>query len=152
MKTFFLFLAPMVLALQACMTVTATPDTQRAHEQVIATERAFAATMARRDLAGFAAFLSDEAIFVSGNSAARGRTAVLDQWRKSFEGPAAPFSWEPGQVEVLASGALALSSGPVFDAKGKVVGRFSSIWRLEAPGTWRIIFDSGCEVCDCQHP
>ena len=26
---------------------------------------------------------------------------------------------------------------------------FTSIWRLEAPGVWRIIFDKGNEVCDC---
>jgi hypothetical protein len=36
----------------------------------------------------------------------------------------------------------------VRDSKGKLIGRFTSIWRLEAPGVWRIIFDKGNEVCD----
>jgi hypothetical protein len=49
-------------------------------------------------------------------------------------------------VEVLASGDLALSTGPVV-VKGKVVGRFNSIWRLEAPNTWHIVFDKGESVC-----
>jgi ketosteroid isomerase-like protein len=51
-------------------------------------------------------------------------------------------------VEVLASGQLALSTGPVRDSKGKVIGTFTSIWRLEAPGKWRIVFDKGSPVCD----
>ena len=53
------------------------------------------------------------------------------------------------RVEVLDSGTLALSTGPVHDPQGKLVATFTSIWRLEAPGTWKIIFDTGNEVCDC---
>jgi ketosteroid isomerase-like protein len=66
-----------------------------------------------------------------------------------YREPDAPFSWEPAEVEVLASGALALSSGPVRDPHGKLIGRFMSIWRLEAPGQWRVVFDKGSPVCDC---
>jgi len=47
---------------------------------------------------------------------------------------------------------LALSSGPVHDAKHKLIGRFTSIWRQEAPGVWRIVFDKGTDVCDCAKP
>jgi hypothetical protein len=50
---------------------------------------------------------------------------------------------------VLASGTLAISSGPVRDPSGKLVATFTSIWRQEAPGVWRIIFDKGNDVCDC---
>ncbi len=65
-----------------------------------------------------------------------------------FEPPAAPFSWQPETVEVLDSGTLALSTGPVRDAGGKLISRFTSIWRLEAPGQWRIVFDKGNRVCE----
>ena len=124
------------------------PDPQNpAQQQVRDTERAFAKTMADRDLAAFERFVSREAIFISGSKPLRGRHQVVDAWRKLYEAPAAPFSWEPETVEVLHSGRLALSSGPVHDASGKLVGTFTSVWRLEAPNTWRIIFDSGCEVC-----
>ena len=30
-----------------------------------------------------------------------------------------------------------------------IVATFTSVWRLEAPGTWRIVFDKGNDVCDC---
>jgi len=31
----------------------------------------------------------------------------------------------------------------VLDAAGKPIARFNSIWRQEAPGVWRIVFDKG---------
>jgi hypothetical protein len=37
--------------------------------------------------------------------------------------------------------------GPVFDPAGKCIGRFNSIWRQEAPGVWKIVFDKG-QACD----
>jgi ketosteroid isomerase-like protein len=125
------------------------PPANQSHlqQQVAATERAFSKTMADRDLTAFTHFISEEAVFLSGAKTLRGRQQVVDGWRKLYEGPSAPFSWEPETVEVLASGRLALSRGPVHDAAGKLIGKFTSIWRLEAPNTWRIIFDSGCEVC-----
>jgi ketosteroid isomerase-like protein len=115
--------------------------------QVMDTERAFAKTMADRDLAAFSTFVSSEAVFMSGKTPLRGKSAVVGRWKALYEKPQAPFSWEPEQVQVLDSGGLALSTGPVRDATGKTVGTFTSIWRREADGEWRIIFDSGCEVC-----
>ncbi len=102
--------------------------------------------MADRDHDAFQAFLSDEAIFLS-SATARGRDQVAAQWQRFFEQPAAPFSWQPKKVEVLGSGNLALSTGPVHDAAGKLISRFTSIWRQESPGQWRIIFDKGNQVC-----
>lgn len=114
-----------------------------AADQVLAAERAFARTMAQRDLAAFGSFVADEAIFFGGPVPLRGRQQVIDGWARHFEGPRAPFSWDPDQVEVLASGTLALSTGPVRNADGQVIARFNSIWRLEAPGVWRVVFDKG---------
>ena len=123
-----------------------------ARQQVLATERAFAQTMADRDLQAFSSFIAEEAVFFSGPDPLRGRPRIVDWWARYYGVPAAPFSWEPDEVEVLESGALALSSGPVRDPQGKVVARFTSIWRREAPGTWRIVFDKGSEVCSCPSP
>ena len=122
------------------------------HQQVTDAERTFAGTMAQHDLAAFASFLSAETIFFSGSKPLHGKEEVIAWWKRFYELPDAPFSWEPEQVEVLDSGTLALTSGPVHDPKGKLVGRFTSIWRLESPGVWRIIFDKGNEVCDCAKP
>ena len=129
--------------LMLAMASAARPSNEELKKQVAATERAFAATMKARDHAAFMSFLADEAIFFSGRTALRGRAAIADAWRKYYDGERAPFSWEPEQVEVVESGTLAYSGGPVYDASGKQVGRFNSIWRLEAPGRWKIVFDRG---------
>src|SRR5690606_16144209 len=96
-----------------------------------------------RDLDAFATFIAEEAVFF-GQSALRGKAAVVDGWRSFFDGPQAPFSWRPETVEVLESGTLALSSGPVFDPQGRRTGTFNSVWRLEPDGRWRVVFDKGC--------
>ena len=119
-------------------------------QRVADAERAFAATMAKRDLKGFATHVSQEAIFMGSADAPRvlrGRAAIVEGWKQYFDGPAAPFSWEPDIVEVLDSGSMALTSGPVHDPSGKLIGRFNSIWRLEPDGQWRVLFDRGAPVC-----
>jgi ketosteroid isomerase-like protein len=128
----------------------AAPAFTGVQEQVANVERAFAATMKARDHAAFVNFLSEEAIFEAGDKAQRGKKVVAAEWAKFFVKPDAPFSWEPDQVEVLASGTLAKTSGPVYAPDGKLIARFNSVWRLEAPNTWRIVFDGGSEVCNCQ--
>lgn len=117
--------------------------------QVRAAETAFAKSMADRDHAAFASRVAEEAVFFGGRGVLRGKEAVVAGWKPLYDGPKAPFSWAPEQVEVLDSGTLALSSGPVFDPDGKRSGTFSSIWRLEKDGQWRVIFDKGCPPCDC---
>jgi ketosteroid isomerase-like protein len=116
---------------------------------VRAAEIAFAASMAARDLDAFASHVAEEALFFGGDGVLRGRAAVVAGWKAFFEGERAPFSWEPEQVEVLDSGTLALSSGPVRGPDGKRIGTFNSIWRREPDGKWRVTFDKGCPPCDC---
>lgn len=131
--------------LVGCALAPSVSNIADARQQVVAAERAFAKTMADRDLDAFASFVAEDAVFFSGPKPLRGRQQVVGWWMRYYTSPSAPFSWEPEQVEVLESGALALSSGPVRDPQGKVIARFTSIWRLEAPGTWRIVFDKGSE-------
>jgi ketosteroid isomerase-like protein len=119
---------------------------QELQEQVRATEQAFAKTMADQDHEAFVSFLSEETIFFNGSTPIRGKVAVAEAWKAFFDGPQAPFSWGPEGVEVLDSGTLAISFGPVKDPNGNVVATFQSIWRLDDDGKWRIIFDKGCPV------
>lgn len=115
---------------------------------VFAAESSFAHTMAARDLKGFESFLADEGIFFGGKGPIRGKKAIVAAWAPFFEGPTAPFSWRPERADVLDSGKLAMTTGPVYDPSGKLINRFNSIWRLEKDGKWRVIFDKGCEVCE----
>ena len=118
-------------------------------EQVKRAETGFAKSMADRDHAAFSSFLSEEAVFLANGAPTRGAKAVAERWKRFFDGKDAPFSWAPEFVEVLESGTLAYSTGPVRDPSGKRVGTFNSVWRREAGGQWKIVFDSGCPACNC---
>ena len=113
--------------------------------QVFVAESSFAATMARRDLKAFGEFVAPDAVFF-GRTVMRGNAEVVEGWRALFEAADAPFSWRPETVEVLPSGDLALTSGPVFGKDGKQTGTFTSIWRREPDGKWRVLFDKGCSI------
>jgi ketosteroid isomerase-like protein len=117
--------------------------------QVRAAETAFAKTMASRDTTAFASLLADEAVFFGAKEVLRGKSAVAAGWKRFFDAPAAPFSWEPAEVEVLPSGTLGFTSGPVYDPQGRRIGTFNSVWQRQADGSWKIIFDKGCPPCDC---
>jgi ketosteroid isomerase-like protein len=154
-------LIAIALLLAGCATTPATRPRQArsaapaagtsATQQVIAAERALAKSMADRNFRAFTALLSSEAIFFNGNTVMHGPSEVGAAWQPYFKGSRAPFAWQPDHVEVLPSGQLALSTGPVYMG-GQVVGRFNSIWRLEANGAWRIVFDKGEAVCSTSPP
>ena len=124
-------------------TAAAQSSLEARREEVFAAERAFARTMAERDFAAFGRQIAADCVFFSGSMPLRGRDAVLAAWKRFFDGPQAPFSWEPDQVEVLASGDLALSTGLVKDPAGVVSARFNTIWQRQPDGRWLVIFDKG---------
>ena len=117
-------------------------------EQVRATEIAFAKTLADRDVKAFRTLIAPDVIWLA-DQPLRGPDQVLTRWQKFFDAPQPPFSWGPEIVEVQQGGKLALSTGPVLDPAGKRIGTYTSIWRRESTGAWKIIFDRGCPVCDC---
>ena len=131
------------LALAMSLAAQAQLSLDAARTEVFAAERAFAKTMADRDFAAFGRHVAPDTLFFGNAKVHRGRDAVLAAWKGFFDGPQAPFSWEPDQVEVLDSGQLALSTGPVRNPQGQVIARFNSIWMRGADGRWLVIFDKG---------
>jgi len=140
-------------ALAATVLTAAVParaaDLEALAAKVRAREEAFAKSMADRDHAAFTTLVATDAVFL-GRTELRGRAAVAAGWKPYFDGPQAPFSWRPERVHVIDSGTLALSTGPVFDPTGVRVGTFTSTWRLDEDGEWRVLLDSGCPPCPCE--
>ena len=143
-------LAGSLLWLLMTGTAVSGATTEELQQQVMETEQAFAKTMAARDFNAFQSFLADETVFFAGEEPLKGKQAVADAWQAFYEGDTAPFSWSPDQVVVLDSGTLALSTGPVNNPAGQQVATFTSIWRQEKSGVWKIVFDKGCKACKCQ--
>lgn len=130
-----------------CATSPVSDDSARL--QVLASERAFARTMADRDHEAFATFIAEDAVFHSGAETLHGKDRIVTAWATYFAKPQAPFSWQPEEVEVLEGGSLAYSSGPVQDPDGRLIGRFHSIWRKSRTGVWQVIHDRGSDPCNC---
>ena len=139
------------LSTLGCAASQTVPTYEEARIQVLETEAAFAKTMADRDQRAFSTFIADNAIFYAGEEPLRGKQEIVARWSRFFTDPSAPFSWEPAIVEVLESGRLAHSVGPVRDPNGRIVGEFASLWRYEN-GAWKIILDRGSDICDCNAP
>ena len=119
-------------------------------EQVFATERAFAKTMADRDFAAFTSFLSDEAVFFSGPTPLRGKAQVAARWKRFFEEQGGAVQLGAGRSRGARLRHARAELGPVRDPAGKQFAIFTSVWRQEAPGTWRIVLDKGEDYCDCK--
>ena len=144
----------MVLAMTLVAALSGSVRTQVNVETLAArvreTERAFAQTMADRNHDAFISFLADDAVFLGPKTTLRGKQAVAEGWKRFYDGSPPPFSWEPERVEVLDSGTLAVSTGPVRDSQGKRIGTFNSVWRREPGGSWKVVLDSGCPPCECR--
>lgn len=132
-----------------CAVTVPTRSREELIKQVTEAETAFARTMADRDHAGFMRFVADDAVFLNGGKPLRGKEAIGEYWKRFYAGSVAPFSWKPDLVEVIGTGRLAQSVGPVSAPNGKITSRFYSTWRLEPDGTWRVVLDDGYDVCDC---
>jgi ketosteroid isomerase-like protein len=126
-----------------CATPPSTIDIEARQREVWDTEVAFARTMADRDFAAFGRHLSEHTVFWTGGKPLRGKAVVLQAWQRFYDGPRAPFSWQPDEVVVIGDGTLAQSTGPVRDPDGKVFARFRSVWRRESDGRWLIVLDRG---------
>ena len=110
-RTVYSILSCLIL-LTGCAAAPPHASVEDLQKQVADTERGFAKSMADRNHAAFMSFLAEEAIFFTGPTPLRGKQAVAEAWKRFYEKPEAPFSWEPRDVQVLDSGTLALSSGP----------------------------------------
>jgi ketosteroid isomerase-like protein len=120
-------------------------DLEAIAAQVSAAETAFAQTMADRTLDRFAGFVAEDAVF-RGATLRIGRAQVVEGWKRFFDKPAAPFSWAPDLVTVAADGRTAISTGLARAPDGTPVSRFTSIWRRDADGQWRVIADQGVDA------
>ena len=149
MRTALLACGLFVFALGAAAASLPSPaDLAAVAAEVKAAEIAFAKTMADRRLDQFADFVAEDAVF-NGAAPHIGRAAVVETWKPYFKNPQAPFSWAPDAVAPSADGRTAISPGLARDPAGKIVSRFTSLWRKDADGHWRVIVDQGVDACEC---
>lgn len=133
------------LLLGGCASTRPALTSEEARQQVTETELAFARTMANRDLTAFGSFIAEDAVFLNGDRALRGRQAIVEAWTPLFQGVEPPFSWSPDRIEVGGGNTLGYTSGPVTSGSGRQTGRFNSVWQRQRDGRWQIVFDAGTD-------
>jgi ketosteroid isomerase-like protein len=123
----------MLVAALFALSVATTPA-----QQIEAAERAFAADGLALGVRGsFLKHMADDAI-VFEPAPVNAKAA----WRaRSAEGEP-KLEWWPAWVVAAKSGDLGLSTGPSA-VNGRRGGWYATIWRKEADGTWRWIYDGG---------
>lgn len=116
---------------------------------VWARERSFAQSVEAHDAAAFAAHLHPGTVFIGGAGATRGADAVVAQWAPLLAADG-PLRWHPERVVIGGDPDTALSMGPYWlreDRPGLAprfrIGRFISVWKRDADGSWRVLFDGG---------
>lgn len=130
-----------------CTALRPTASRSELLSQVRQSEENFAATMARRDVAAFAEFIAEDAVFINGGNPLRGKAAIVEYWTQYFAPHEVPFSWRPELVEIASSGTLGYTEGPVLSPSGAVFAKFFTTWQLSPSGRWQVVFDNGYSVC-----
>jgi len=123
----------------------AAADGGAAVEQIVAAERAFAARAqvvnARQAFAEY--FAPDALLYAPYPAPAFPRLAEPRDW-------AVHIAWRPVAAGAASAGDLGWTTGPaeyraVRDAAPNAYGHYTSVWRREADGTWRVVIDIGIE-------
>ena len=112
---------------------------------VIQAERDFAADAAARGwTAAFRTWAAPEAITLSPDpvNAQQNLAQIPGDGAKTLD-------WRPAFAGVSRSGELGFTTGP-FQIRGRegIVGHYFTVWRQEADGNWKWIFDGGTDVAD----
>lgn len=150
-RTGLLLLPLWVACAPAAFAAAPSSATDRSVCEVWQRELSFAQSVQRHDAAAFAGHVMADAVFDANTPRpTRGLATIRQHWSASIAGKTQRLDWYPQQVVVSGDGVLAYSSGAYLlenlapDAKAHyVVGRFASVWRRGADGTWRVAFDAG---------
>lgn len=138
---------PLLLALSLPLAAAAAPplrvDLQAALDAMVAAENAFSATSVEKGVTpAFLAFLADDAVLMR---------PLPVNGKKFLEGQPSPpvtLIWRPVHAEIAASGDMGYSTGP-YEVRPRDPrqptghGHFVSVWKKQADGAWKVVFDMG---------
>ena len=104
-----------------------------------------------RGLKGFLSFLADDvATLRPDRPVLTGKKALAEAWTPLLTNPALAIRWRPLTSSISAGGDLGYTVGSYeiarSDEQGQRVvstGKYVTIWRRQADGSWKVAFDSG---------
>ncbi|MDP3773725.1 MAG: DUF4440 domain-containing protein [Gemmatimonadales bacterium] len=140
--------AGLILTLGACQPPA--DQSASAAAAVRAADSAWAQAFARKDLAGYLAFVDSAASIQQPNApTVTGAAAIRALIEGFYALPNLSGTWQPTRVEAARSGDLAYSTGTYElsfnDASGKPVterGKYVEIWRRQVDGSSKMVVES----------
>jgi ketosteroid isomerase-like protein len=148
MKRFMNSLSTVLLTCVPALSADAEPGPSS--QQLLATDRAWAAAAAAGDVEHVITFWSEDAVnFFPGEPAAVGRDAIIALVRRYRSDPRYSLHWQADTAEVAASGEIGYTSGrftATFGAEdGATVtrtGHYVCIWRKLDNGEWKCVVET----------
>lgn len=132
---------------------------------VVETELAFSAYSVENNIPeAFYRFIADDGMALSSAGPPRGkevfaRTAAAAKEKKETTAPKALLIWKPIYAHTAASGDMAYDYGPyeytAVDAennKKSFYGYFVTVWKKQADGNWKFVFDAGNDSPGAREP
>ena len=117
-------------------------------KEILETEKSFAKLAKEKGLkVAFTTFASEEAVLLRENKLIRGKKEIEEYFEKqNLEN--VQLDWTPDLIDVAASGDLGYTYGQYkFEGPGekgqtiKSTGVFHTVWKKEANGEWRYVWD-----------
>lgn len=144
---------PAALGLIAILSACSAPPVQKPvdyAQQIREAESARMKAGAAKDLDAFAAFYADDASILSPNEPIlTGKQPIKDGLKPMLADPQFSLILTPSRVEVSKSGDMAFTQGPYkftfSDIRGNKFedeGKYLTVWRRLADGTWKIAEDT----------
>jgi len=150
MKTKVLFLLPMILLIDSCSVEVEKNSMEKWKDEILETEKNFAKMAGEKGISkAFLTFAAEDAVIMRNNTLLIGK----DNLSEFFESQPSVLedenlSWKPDFVDVSASGDLAYTYGHFIhsftDSTGAKVenkGVFHTVWKRQADGDWRFVWD-----------
>jgi ketosteroid isomerase-like protein len=137
-----------LLVMAAC-TQAPKVDVEAERAALLAADKAWSQMVS--DMDKVTSVLADDAAFF-GNGMPRivGKAAIRQAWTDMSKAPGFSIGWVPEGAVVAKSGDLGYTFGSnqftLNDAKGAQVttkGKYVTIWRKQADGSWKVIMDTG---------
>jgi hypothetical protein len=163
MNTAFRFVLLLALGTSLAPALRAT-DHEKLCAELARTERAFCAQAAAIGVQdAFLANMADECFLADQLRLSRAEFMVAVQTSRARLGaaykpgpdPNSQLTWAPSKVDVSADGTLGYTWGRYdYTAKGKdgkvtsSPGIYLTIWKRQADGSWKFVFDGGPEIPD----
>lgn len=132
----------LIAALALAICATASASTPGDATPVIAAERAFAADAAREGwTAAFRVYAAADATQLS-----PGPVNAQENLRTIEGNGSTNLAWGPAWAGMSRDGQLGFTTGPYWSrARDGVIGQYFTVWRKQADGSWKWIFDGGTD-------